>query len=66
MCYSHVIDSWIAELAQQPRRQGRHARTSADRRDRVSGANRPLVGDSSAQTAGLEATTSCTRSSSAA
>lgn len=66
MSYSHVIDSWIAELAQQPRRQDRYARTSADRRDRVGGPNRPHAGDWSARTDGLQATTSCTRSSSAA
>lgn len=66
MSYSHVIDSWIAELAQQPRRQDRYARTGADRRDRVSGANRALAGDWSAQTDGLQATSSCTRSNSAA
>ncbi len=66
MSYSHVIDSWIAELAQQPRRQDRRTRGGADGRDRVSAADRPLLGVWPARTDGLEATSPCARSSSAA
>ena len=54
MSDSRVIDSWIAELAQQPRRRRSYEGPIAAGRDRASVANRPSVRVWAVEHAGIE------------